>query len=62
MRLAEHHVPAVATWWIRLADNRYVSAFPEFRVAASEDLPSRAALLIGRPSEFEKLFEYGSAE
>jgi hypothetical protein len=59
--VAECHAPLVETWWLRLADTRYLSVFPEFESATSNELPKRAALLVGHPTEFEKLFEYSSS-
>ena len=38
------------------------AAYPGFEEAPAEELPKRAALLIGHDSEFEKLFSYGSED
>lgn len=53
------HAPLISTLWLRLPDDRLLSAFPEFAPGDEANLPKKAALLCGHNAEFEKLFEYG---
>jgi len=50
-------ITGVSVFWLRLPDTRFRSAFPELEEADPSALPKRAVLLVGHPSEFEKLFE-----
>ncbi|MGB8365025.1 MAG: hypothetical protein ACLQUZ_18975 [Rhizomicrobium sp.] len=57
--VCQSHHPRVSTLWLRLPDEKYRSAFPEFNEADEGKLPKKAMLLIGDNAEFERLFKYG---
>ena len=56
--IEQAHMPAVSTLWLRLANERLRSAFPELDPVHEATLPRKAALLVGQNAEFEELFEY----
>ena len=60
--VADPHTPLDVTVWLRLADGRYRTLFPEFKEARTDDLPKKALLMVGDQIEFEKLFAYAGEQ